>query len=92
MISLDEPRTDCPTTLPNVPNGFSRLHPYYKNGNNQWRSGYQKPNDFIVSLVKSAAQLCDLSDYDLSRYLVNEDAAGHFIMECVEKFMKKSKN
>jgi len=89
VVSLDEPRVDCPTTLPNVPDGFSRVHPYYQNGND-YRLGYQKPPEFVESLVKATAQICNLQDYDVSRYLTNEDTAGRFLMGCVEKFMKSA--
>jgi len=88
VISLDEPRTDCPKTLPDVPNGFSRIHPYYQNPDHPYIMGNQKPTTFGESLLKSAAQLCGLEDYDVSHYLVNDDTAARFVTGCVEKIMK----
>ena len=103
IVSLDTMRTDCPTTLPDVPDGYSNIHPSLrtkqgegkgkgKNRDTWWIRGQQPTSQFQRNLATAAASLCDVELEDLDKFWVNQNTCGNFLRRCMHEFKSKSIN
>ena len=77
LINLEEPRTDCPMRLPEVPNSS------YENV--EFTPGLQPNNDYQVNFAISAAAMCGRSD-EIEQHLENQASLGTFVKDCVREW------
>jgi len=78
LLTLEYPRDDCPTKLPDVPPGASMS--YYE-------QGMEPVSAFQRNLALSIAPLCNASPHVVDQVSKNQDMLGRFLMECSDHFV-----
>lgn len=79
LINLDEMRTDCPLTLPEIPVSA-------ENYSSEWIPGQQALNSYQISFAKMAACMCNRDD-ELDSHLQNQESMGSFVKQCIQEWM-----
>ncbi|ETO26375.1 phosphoesterase family protein [Reticulomyxa filosa] len=88
ILSLDYPRQDCPTQLPDVPSNEQDLLAL---GLKEAAYGAMPVNGFQISLASAIAPLCGASYNDVMAHSKNQDTMGRFVMDCSNYFANSEK-
>eukprot|EP01084_Bolivina_argentea_P318596 552536_1 len=78
LINLNEMRTDCPMTLPDIPE--------ISYENVEWIPGLQQNHEYQISIANSAAYMCGKGD-QVDKYMQNQASLGIFVKKCMEEWM-----
>ena len=87
IVNLDEMRTDCPVTLPDIPyDNNDRIHPNWDVNKGY---GNDEPNDLQINIAKAVANMCR-KDKEVYNYMDNEGKLGMFVRDCMQKWREQS--
>eukprot|EP01084_Bolivina_argentea_P310419 537163_1 len=81
VINLDKPRTDCPMTLPNIPQSVMP---------NDWIPGKQKIYEYQQSFARVAALMCNKLN-EIDNHLTNQADLAQFTRNCMKEWLDNHK-
>ena len=83
LMQRDEPRTDCPMKLPDIPDiGIATVdNGYIQN---------LRPTDFHISIADTIAPLCGKTKKDVDQYSTTQPLLRQFIVNCMREWTRNA--